>query len=258
MIIGVLSTASSTPAPPASGLVLRLRGDLGITPNGSNVAAWADQSGNGNNVAEATAGLQPAITASSINGRAAVTFAGTQGSSAKVLAGTTRIVPATHARTMYTVLKLNTNVATAYNQLMAWTTGLGGAYNWLASGGPAADNVVNNDVSNNSRGYTTTFSPSIATPYLIKHTFSGTIDVNTNMTFTVNNSPQTATSSAGLTTEAGTDGFTIGGLRSDGFQLSLNADICEMLVYDHVVTAPEDLNVRTYVESWYGIALGAP
>jgi len=47
-----------------SGLVIWLRSDLGITI-GTGVSTWADQSGNGNDVTQATGSKQPAYTASS-------------------------------------------------------------------------------------------------------------------------------------------------------------------------------------------------
>lgn len=50
-----------------SGLVLWLRGDMGITLNGSNVSGWADQSGAGNNFAQAVGANQPPFNASSAN-----------------------------------------------------------------------------------------------------------------------------------------------------------------------------------------------
>lgn len=50
-----------------SGLVLWLRADMGITLNGGNVSAWADQSGNGNNATQGTAGQQPTFNAASSN-----------------------------------------------------------------------------------------------------------------------------------------------------------------------------------------------
>jgi hypothetical protein len=43
-----------------SGLIVWLRSDMGITLNGSDVSSWADQSGNGNDVAQAVAANQPA------------------------------------------------------------------------------------------------------------------------------------------------------------------------------------------------------
>jgi hypothetical protein len=66
-----------------SGNVFLLDANLGITLNGSNVSAWADQSGTGDankNLAQATGGLQPPYVASdaAFNGQAAVgNFGGT-------------------------------------------------------------------------------------------------------------------------------------------------------------------------------------
>lgn len=46
-----------------AGCILWLRADMGITLNGSDVAAWADQSGNGNDGIQGTAVKQPAYAA---------------------------------------------------------------------------------------------------------------------------------------------------------------------------------------------------
>lgn len=50
-------------SPPPLGLRMWLRADVGITL-ATGVSAWADQSGNGNNVVQGTAGNQPAYVAS--------------------------------------------------------------------------------------------------------------------------------------------------------------------------------------------------
>ncbi len=47
-----------------SGLLFWYRSDLGITLNGSGVSAWADQSGNGRDLTQATAAKQPIYSAS--------------------------------------------------------------------------------------------------------------------------------------------------------------------------------------------------
>jgi hypothetical protein len=47
-----------------TGLAFWLRADLGISLNGSNVSAWADQSGSGRNVLQNTAANQPPFAAS--------------------------------------------------------------------------------------------------------------------------------------------------------------------------------------------------
>ena len=70
----VASSAAFSPTD-LSGLVLWLDANEGITLNGSDVAIWADQSGNGNDASQGTAANQPAYSAtSSIQSLPAVTF----------------------------------------------------------------------------------------------------------------------------------------------------------------------------------------
>jgi hypothetical protein len=57
-----------------AGLSLWVKGDTGITLNGSKVSAWADQSGNGKNLIQNTAGNQPTYLASAKNGKPGVRF----------------------------------------------------------------------------------------------------------------------------------------------------------------------------------------
>jgi len=59
-----------------NGLQLWLRSDSGITLNGSNVFAWEDISGNGNDVYQNTISNQPGFITEAINGLPAVTFNG--------------------------------------------------------------------------------------------------------------------------------------------------------------------------------------
>ena len=68
---------SEVPFPSISGLRVRLRADLGITKDGSDlVSAWADQSGNGLNFTQATGGHQPLWLATSGTGQPIVRFDG--------------------------------------------------------------------------------------------------------------------------------------------------------------------------------------
>jgi hypothetical protein len=60
-----------------AGLALWIRGDAGVTLDGSNnVTTWADQSGNGRDLTQGTAGKRPAGTAVTLNGLAVVRFDG--------------------------------------------------------------------------------------------------------------------------------------------------------------------------------------
>ena len=58
------------------GLVLWLKADAGVTLSGSNVTAWADQSGNGNNAYILNSGQEPYFQSNSINGNPSVNFDG--------------------------------------------------------------------------------------------------------------------------------------------------------------------------------------
>jgi hypothetical protein len=72
---------------------LWLRADLGITLNGSNVSAWADQTGNGNSPVQATGTAQPALVASGINSLPSLGFNGS--SQGLHMAGNLSFTPAT-------------------------------------------------------------------------------------------------------------------------------------------------------------------
>jgi len=66
--------ASFSPAN-VSGLSLWLKADAGVTTSGSNVTAWADQSGNGNNATARTGNAT--LVSSVINGKPVLRFDGT-------------------------------------------------------------------------------------------------------------------------------------------------------------------------------------
>lgn len=60
-----------------SGCVLWLRADLGVTDAGGGaVSAWADQSGTGNDVVQATGTKQPTLVGAYVNGQPAISFDG--------------------------------------------------------------------------------------------------------------------------------------------------------------------------------------
>jgi hypothetical protein len=61
-----------------SGSVLWLKADAGVTTSGSNVTAWADQSGNGNNVSQATAANQPTLETNFFGTNPGILFNGTK------------------------------------------------------------------------------------------------------------------------------------------------------------------------------------
>jgi len=77
--LSIQASASKVAAPfsptDLSGLSLWVKADAGVTLSGSNVTAWADQSGNGNNVI-ANTGEEPTFVSSFLNNKPAIQFNG--------------------------------------------------------------------------------------------------------------------------------------------------------------------------------------
>lgn len=113
-----------------SGYVLHLRADLGVTQSGT-VSAWADQSGHGNNFAQATGGAQPTYISaggSGIGGQADMVYAGGQ----YLYGSTTDLV--TTAMTAYIVTKTSL--------ISFGRAAFGKTYNateWVIGGGSSSD-----------------------------------------------------------------------------------------------------------------------
>jgi len=74
MTLDIIATSKFLPSG-LSGLSLWLKADAGVTLSGSNVTAWADQSGNGNNATARTA--NSTFVSSVINGKPVLRFDGT-------------------------------------------------------------------------------------------------------------------------------------------------------------------------------------
>jgi len=110
------ASAGVSPSPVFSpldipGIALWLRADLGITL-ATGVSSWADQSGNGNNVTQATGSKQPTLVASDGNfgGQASLSFLG---SSSQFLASATWGTSLGSPSTWYVVAR-TTTAATTY------------------------------------------------------------------------------------------------------------------------------------------------
>jgi hypothetical protein len=76
MTLDITATSKLLPSG-ISGLSLWLRADSGVTLSGSNVTAWADQSGNGNNADVENSGEEPTFVSSFSNSKPAIQFNGT-------------------------------------------------------------------------------------------------------------------------------------------------------------------------------------
>lgn len=232
--------AKYTPIPtPPPGMKLWLKADAGVSLSGSNVTAWADQSGNGNNVAQSNGALQPAFTASSINSLPAVTFNATAG---QQLANTlANLVPDNNNRTVIAVVKAATawSSATVFDfrgssQDFSLLMGIGGtAYVW-----------------SNAVGVSLIPSPpSINGVPMVMELFYD--NAGPTLSLNMNAAAQTLlTSSPGGDT--GATGFQVGN-RTGIADQPFDGDICEILVYDHVLTGDELAQLRAYLTYRSGI-----
>ncbi len=140
-----------------AGAVLWLRADMGVTLNGTDVSAWADQSGNGNNVAQGTASAQPLYDAENadLNNRPSITYANADTSHALVFGGAKSVFNRLHNGTDCTtfhVIDVDAADAGAFfstlrslNSRIGFDLGVGtsGALLWQIGNGSGTSFVVN-------------------------------------------------------------------------------------------------------------------
>jgi hypothetical protein len=73
----VLLSSRALTEPPASGLQIWYKADVGVTSSAGKVSAWADQSGNGRNATQGTSTAQPSLVVDALNGKPVISFNGT-------------------------------------------------------------------------------------------------------------------------------------------------------------------------------------
>ena len=210
-------------------LKLWLRADLGITQAGT-VSQWLDQSGSALVFAQAVSGARPTYTASAINGQPGLTGAFTH-----YLDTTGNAVSASAARTFFAVLAASATQASFFQHRIA--TGYSNILSPATSG-----YVESNQVDTNCQDSGTI----AAGNYIYEMTFDGT---TTHLpVLKLNGVTQTLVNAAGVGvgTESGS------GMRVLG---DSNAVVCEFVVCDTVLSAPNALAMRTYMSQRYGITI---
>lgn len=229
----VIVTPPFTPLALGSTLKLWLRGDLGVTQSGGNVSAWADQSAQGNILAQASGGLQPTYVASAVGGKP-----GILGASGKYLASTVEPIAQNAARTIFLVLSPCSNTSN-------YPYSCRGTQGYSITFGTNLTFIETNNTSTNST--VTGSPPTSGTFYVFEVTFDGvTTDL---MTCKINGAVQTV--SNGVGTGVGVEAATTD-LRVVN---QYDATICEIIVCDTVLSAPNELLVKTYLSARYGIAV---
>lgn len=238
--IGATATIVVTPPPtppPLTGCKLWLKGDVGVTTGGGTVSVWADQSGNGNDLIQASSPDQPAYNSS----------------------GFTPGIPSVDFSTVDTVMMENTGFSWGANwsvtvvyQLQALFTS-GRLVDWLYP-------TVNREVG--TGGGTPFFSDNGTTTvtggtFAANQTTNLCVTLGSGTTSIYTTDLTTAVQSAALT-ETNTTGIRIGALPGTG-QAS-NARISEVLVHDHALSLAERQQLQAYLESrgYYGAYTPVP
>jgi len=220
-----------------AGLKLWLRADAGVFKNGSNALSyWEDQSGSGNDAAQATALSQPVWADAHINELPAVTFNGTS-NFLSVLDSPSLRSPQFSA---FVVGKNSggTNQAYFVKANAGWTNGYG-----MYQNGANAYGFVNNFSSARAGGAFASGSFG-----LLSQIYNAQ-----NLRTWVGGTGFTTTYSAAINFD--TSSLTIGA-RNDGGSNRLNGEIAEILYFGRALSEIERLQVQAYLNEKYN--LGVP
>lgn len=212
-------------SPPLAGLQAWYRSDLGITKDGSNlVATWADQSGNGRNLTEAT--NKPLWVASLVNGHPALRFDGTN----DLL--TTAAFSVSQPFTCFLVMKTVSN--TNGDRAMAFGTDAASP-NLVQRAGPLLQ-VQSDSLDGASVSVDTTSF------HYFKALFNGTSSV-----ISIDGGAD-ATDADNLAT-----GLTLVVAGSDGFGDFANVEIAEFFLYNSSISGSVLTGVNSYLSIRYGL-----
>jgi hypothetical protein len=242
-------TPSPSLAPVTSGLRLHLAADLGVTSGGGLVSAWADQSGNGFDATQATAGSQPTLVAASdINGRPALRFN-------SPAAGATDFMNNTTA-----ALTTNGSPNTVFIVGRAPAGGNGGSPFTIRRSTPllsyelgfafGAFYVYSDGVNGSSNASTADLRSTIQAPFISAFRSTGPGAV---LGVTVNGTSRAVSQPAGMGNETGATGYTVGTREDQPNLMPWSGDYAEVLVYNRALTAAEQTQVETYLSNKYNI-----
>ena len=213
-----------------TGLKLWLRADLGVTI-GTGVSAWADQSGNGNNVTQGTGSKQPTFNATdaAFNNKTTLSFAA---ASAQCLQGT-----------------FGVSVAVPYTLFIVGSVDRAYARSWFDG----------STVGGRAEAYT----DGVSDKMYAGTAFISAADVSTSprvMTYEMNGASSNiyiSSNTSAVTGDPGSNtlaGATIGAA-FDQLSDALNGKLAEVVLYGALLNATQQAQVRAYLGSRYGVTI---
>lgn len=231
LLTGAAGPGSVVAPDDISGLQFWVRSDLGVTKDGSdNVSAWADQSGNGRNVSEAT--NQPLWVDNVINGKPVIRF---DGSNDTLASANWTLAQPSHWFCVFRLLATPAaNAAVVYGDNDATTAQ------------PNSMNITTTPTlrpQGNGVNGVASGTLSTSTTYLAEMFFNGT-----NCPMVLNN---TSYASSGANLTATIDGVILGSRTGTNF---CNCEIAEVAIYNAEVTGDNLLGLRhSYFNKRYGV-----
>ena len=139
---GHAEITSNLPFPFIPNMLLWVKADAGLIMNGTGVATWQDQSGNGRDLTQPTAAAQPTVTTGAVNGLPAIT-----------LNGTSQFIRNLSSLTFGTMfIVANYTAGTWGNQNLVSQPGSNGPYMWRGNGGTTFRTLPENYGGDNGDG----------------------------------------------------------------------------------------------------------
>jgi len=231
-----------------SGLKMWLDSGSGVTVDGSNkVSSWADRSGNGNNLAQATSTKQPVLAANATGNRPALQFDGVDDflsipDNASLRTSTQLslfVVTKNYTTQPNTSAYLSAVSKTDSYSISVANPGPSGNFRLATKQGATVKEFTTstNTLNNSFSLLSTTYNQPTST---VQMGYNGVL--------------QTVTSSGfNSSLDAGTD-FTVGAYSSTvGF---LKADISEVLVYNTALPSDSRKQIECYLSAKYGVSAG--
>lgn len=223
-----------------AGLVLWLDGNEGITLNGDNVSAWADQSGNGNDFAMTTESAQPLYEATGLNGHGIVTFDGVD----EYLTTTGDFLASITATHFFIVVKMDYGSDTTQ---AIFDLGGAGGYRFYRYGGGANNQEFRLEVNESVVTGVNYGDFTSDTWHLAEGSYS---NAQGSVKGYVDGTEDDSVNASGDITIAASTSL-LGRMTSGGYFLL--GSIAELLIYNAVISGDDLTNIRAYLNDKYGL-----
>ena len=222
------------------GLFDATTGGNAVTTDGTSVARWEDQSGNGNHVTQATSGQRPELKTNIQNGRDVIRFVA---ANSDFLRASSTVITGTTARTVFIVVKSTT---TDGNGIVGFGGGSGTGTSFDITPEIRVRMVGRQDF-NLAMGTTAFRILTVGAPAsALFPDIYGYLD-GVAMT-------GTPTSPTAAVNTATTVGFTVGRAAQSGLG-HVSGDFCEVLAYDENLSTANRESVERYLADKWGITI---